>query len=178
MPWLKGKFFNYSRHTAFNSVSMIRKGIHFNRKSPSRCSLLKQPTWWCTEPPTQHKTSPSTKTRLFDKLHSNSSEQWSFITMTSAVTSISHLPTACNQPGSASHTTPSNNSDVTLPPAPIIPGYSTSTIAAGASTNAPKCSRSSRSGRWTPDEKLLFLHGLHIFGRGRWKKIRQFLPTR
>ena len=37
---------------------------------------------------------------------------------------------------------------------------------------------SSRSGRWTPDEKLLFLHGLKLYGRGRWKKIRQFLPTR
>jgi SHAQKYF class myb-like DNA-binding protein len=38
--------------------------------------------------------------------------------------------------------------------------------------------RNERSGRWTPDEKLLFLHGLKIYGRGRWKKIRHFLPTR
>ncbi|KAI2501091.1 hypothetical protein MHU86_13382 [Fragilaria crotonensis] len=35
-----------------------------------------------------------------------------------------------------------------------------------------------RSGRWTPDEKLLFLHGLKLHGRGRWKKIRYYLPTR
>jgi hypothetical protein len=37
---------------------------------------------------------------------------------------------------------------------------------------------SQRSGRWSPDEKLLFLHGLKVFGKGRWKKIRTFLPTR
>jgi Myb-like DNA-binding domain len=35
-----------------------------------------------------------------------------------------------------------------------------------------------RAGRWSPEEKLLFLHGLKQFGRGRWKKIQTFLPTR
>lgn len=35
-----------------------------------------------------------------------------------------------------------------------------------------------RSGRWTPDEKILFLHGLKIFGKGRWKKISIYLPQR
>jgi hypothetical protein len=35
-----------------------------------------------------------------------------------------------------------------------------------------------RAGRWSPEEKLLFLHGLRQFGRGRWKKIQTFLPSR
>lgn len=35
-----------------------------------------------------------------------------------------------------------------------------------------------RSGRWTPDEKILFLHGLKMFGKGRWKKISIYLPQR
>lgn len=35
-----------------------------------------------------------------------------------------------------------------------------------------------KHGRWSPEEKLLFLHGLKLFGRGRWKKIRTFLPFR
>ena len=37
---------------------------------------------------------------------------------------------------------------------------------------------SQRSGRWSQDEKLLFLHGLLVYGKGRWKKIRTFLPER
>ncbi len=45
-------------------------------------------------------------------------------------------------------------------------------------TSRTNSSGPGRSGRWTPDEKLLFLHGLKLHGRGRWKKIRQFLPTR
>jgi hypothetical protein len=35
-----------------------------------------------------------------------------------------------------------------------------------------------RKGRWSPEEKILFLHGLRLFGKGRWKKIRHFLPMR
>lgn len=35
-----------------------------------------------------------------------------------------------------------------------------------------------RSGRWTPDEKLLFLYGLKRFGKGRWKKMSVYLPHR
>jgi hypothetical protein len=38
--------------------------------------------------------------------------------------------------------------------------------------------QSKRAGRWSPEEKLLFLHGLRQFGRGRWKKIQTFLPSR
>ena len=35
-----------------------------------------------------------------------------------------------------------------------------------------------RVGRWTMDEKLLFLYGLRKFGKGRWKKISVYLPDR
>ena len=35
-----------------------------------------------------------------------------------------------------------------------------------------------KHGRWSPHERLLFLHGLKLYGRGRWKLIRHFLPLR
>mmetsp|Transcript_6458 Transcript_6458/g.7451 ORF Transcript_6458/g.7451 Transcript_6458/m.7451 type:complete len:270 (-) Transcript_6458:49-858(-) len=39
-------------------------------------------------------------------------------------------------------------------------------------------SQSVRTGRWAPDEKILFLYGLKTFGKGRWKKMSCFLPYR
>jgi len=38
--------------------------------------------------------------------------------------------------------------------------------------------KTKRSGRWTLDEKILFLFGLRRFGKGRWKKISIYLPDR
>ncbi|CAB9501141.1 expressed unknown protein [Seminavis robusta] len=35
-----------------------------------------------------------------------------------------------------------------------------------------------KSGRWSLDEKLLFLYGLSVFGKGRWKKISAYVPDR
>lgn len=35
-----------------------------------------------------------------------------------------------------------------------------------------------RVGRWTLDEKILFLYGLQKFGKGRWKKISFYVPER
>jgi hypothetical protein len=37
---------------------------------------------------------------------------------------------------------------------------------------------SHRSGRWSLDEKVLFLYGLQKFGKGRWKKMSVYLPNR
>jgi hypothetical protein len=37
---------------------------------------------------------------------------------------------------------------------------------------------SHRTGRWTLDEKVLFLYGLKKFGKGRWKKMSVYLPNR
>jgi hypothetical protein len=39
-------------------------------------------------------------------------------------------------------------------------------------------SPSHRTGRWTLDEKVLFLYGLQMFGKGRWKKMSVYLPNR
>ena len=35
-----------------------------------------------------------------------------------------------------------------------------------------------RTGRWTMDEKILFLYALRKFGKGRWKKMKTYLPQR
>jgi hypothetical protein len=35
-----------------------------------------------------------------------------------------------------------------------------------------------RVGRWTLDEKILFLYGLQEFGKGHWKKISAYVPGR
>lgn len=35
-----------------------------------------------------------------------------------------------------------------------------------------------KTGRWSLDEKILFLYGLRKFGKGRWKKISQYVPNR
>jgi hypothetical protein len=46
------------------------------------------------------------------------------------------------------------------------------------STPSPDSGSAQRSGRWTPDEKILFLYGLKRFGKGRWKKMSIYLPHR
>jgi hypothetical protein len=45
-------------------------------------------------------------------------------------------------------------------------------------TTSKRSKPAQRSGRWTPDEKILFLYGLKRFGKGRWKKMSTFLPHR
>lgn len=47
-----------------------------------------------------------------------------------------------------------------------------------SSTPSPILGSAQRSGRWTPDEKILFLYGLKRFGKGRWKKMSIYLPHR
>lgn len=75
-----------------------------------------------------------------------------------------------------------NGGEVLLAPASLSVDESTSiTRTQGPSegdrgSSAPRASQ--RSGRWSADEQLLFLHGLKVFGKGRWKKIRTFLPFR
>ena len=49
---------------------------------------------------------------------------------------------------------------------------------AGRKTTSTQSSGNMRTGRWTLDEKLLFLYGLRKYGKGRWKKISVYLPNR
>jgi hypothetical protein len=42
----------------------------------------------------------------------------------------------------------------------------------------PSPTSDQRTGRWSLDEKLLFLYGLKKYGKGRWKKISVYLPRR
>ena len=61
-----------------------------------------------------------------------------------------------------------------------------SSVEAGKQQQLPKKSASRgksgssqwRTGRWTLDEKLLFLYGLRKFGKGKWKKISVYVPQR
>jgi hypothetical protein len=57
-------------------------------------------------------------------------------------------------------------------------GGAAAVAAAPSENTVTPTSPTFKHGRWSPEEKLLFLHGLQLFGRGRWKKIRTFLPLR
>ena len=41
-----------------------------------------------------------------------------------------------------------------------------------------KTTSRTKTGRWSLDEKLMFLYGLSLFGKGRWKKIHSYVPER
>ena len=60
------------------------------------------------------------------------------------------------------------NSDSSLP--------ASNSSVAGITSNVKEGNH--RTGRWTPDEKILFLYGLKRFGKGRWKKMSIYLPHR
>ena len=55
---------------------------------------------------------------------------------------------------------------------------SKNTAVSAAAAAALTQSGTHRTGRWTPDEKILFLYGLKRFGKGRWKKMSIYLPHR
>ena len=48
----------------------------------------------------------------------------------------------------------------------------------GATRNGDGTVSTFRTGRWTLDEKILFLYGLKKYGKGRWKKMSIYLPFR
>ena len=69
----------------------------------------------------------------------------------------------------------------------LLPGVFTSvTTVHNPFIQSPSTSRAStknrsadkRVGRWSLDEKILFLYGLRKFGKGRWKKMSMYLPDR
>jgi hypothetical protein len=55
-------------------------------------------------------------------------------------------------------------------------GDSGTAAAARSTPSIP--SQPSRTGRWSLDEKILFLFGLQKFGKGHWKKISMYVPDR
>lgn len=44
--------------------------------------------------------------------------------------------------------------------------------------NDPRTEPEPRTGRWTLDEKVLFLYGLQKYGQGKWKQIQSYCPGR
>ena len=58
-------------------------------------------------------------------------------------------------------------------------GYQTRPVAEKKRGPPKRPRRASKSGEWSLDERLLFLHGLKLYGRGKWKEIsEQVLQTR
>jgi hypothetical protein len=57
-------------------------------------------------------------------------------------------------------------------------GSTMDTTTTVSSRKASDRNPSHRTGRWTLDEKVLFLYGLQKFGKGRWKKMSVYLPNR
>lgn len=51
-------------------------------------------------------------------------------------------------------------------------------VSASNSDTEDKGASRVKSGRWSLDEKLMFLYGLSVFGKGRWKKIHAYVPER
>jgi hypothetical protein len=66
--------------------------------------------------------------------------------------------------------------------APLVPPISPSPAFASTVESKKSVATSSvaapRSGRWTLDEKVLFLYGLQKYGRGKWKYIQSYCPGR
>jgi hypothetical protein len=66
--------------------------------------------------------------------------------------------------------------------APLVPTISPSPVIASTVESKKSAATSSvaapRSGRWTLDEKVLFLYGLQKYGRGKWKYIQSYCPGR
>jgi hypothetical protein len=54
--------------------------------------------------------------------------------------------------------------------------YRAAVLSENATTTISK--KTLKIGRWNESEKLAFLQGLNIHGRGKWKAISQMIPTR
>jgi hypothetical protein len=105
------------------------------------------------------------------------------------------MPVSTSTSSSSLSSIPGNHRRVSLTANDTAPGESSTTQAAQTevqhelqlqsavkhqqSSHKKSARKSSQKvGRWTLDEKILFLYGLRKFGKGRWKKISVFLPDR
>jgi hypothetical protein len=80
---------------------------------------------------------------------------------------VSASPSPTPEDTSSTNSTPGNNSSAPT----VVPSRRRTTSTQASSGNL-------RTGRWTLEEKLLFLYGLRKYGKGRWKKISVYLPHR
>jgi Myb-like DNA-binding domain len=66
----------------------------------------------------------------------------------------------------------------------LVKNLNMNVVAAGPTSEDPSANANAvdssgyRVGRWTLDEKILFLFGLQKYGKGRWKKISTYVPQR
>jgi hypothetical protein len=93
------------------------------------------------------------------------------------------LPISDEQAHSNNIPNPSGTLDTSNGMLTIDKAYDTNDITTG--NDAPLTEQTaeesyvpSKVGRWTLDEKILFLYGLQKFGKGHWKKISMYVPDR
>ena len=60
----------------------------------------------------------------------------------------------------------------------MVPERSQASPVPVAEDNEETPGSKSRMGRWSLDEKIMFLYGLSLYGKGRWKKIHAYVPDR
>lgn len=84
---------------------------------------------------------------------------------------------------------PANDDSMSLPQAPLME-YEEANCPSGAKlapmvvplppmfVTKDAATPEPRSGRWTIDEKILFLYGLQKYGRGKWRQIQSYCPGR
>jgi hypothetical protein len=65
-----------------------------------------------------------------------------------------------------------------VPPPQGAPGDGKLDGMGGATMTSTSGGGNNKTGRWSLDEKILFLYGLRKFGKGRWKKIGAYIPHR
>eukprot|EP00529_Nitzschia_sp_RCC80_P012677 CAMPEP_0113456582 /NCGR_PEP_ID=MMETSP0014_2-20120614/8962_1 /TAXON_ID=2857 /ORGANISM="Nitzschia sp." /LENGTH=591 /DNA_ID=CAMNT_0000348041 /DNA_START=190 /DNA_END=1965 /DNA_ORIENTATION=- /assembly_acc=CAM_ASM_000159 len=112
---------------------------------------------------------------------------------TTAVASIAHLKNEKPRPVSteiSDTTTSSSSSSVGGSTKPIpgvaeneaIPAYGAQAASSkrGVGKDGPNSHQGTqyKTGRWTVEEKIIFLHLLRRFGRGKWKNYQPYLPFR
>jgi hypothetical protein len=73
---------------------------------------------------------------------------------------------------------PSTTTNTNSTPLEVAAAAAAAAVGNDATSPAAVDASGFRVGRWTLDEKILFLFGLQKFGKGRWKKISTYVPQR
>lgn len=97
---------------------------------------------------------------------------------TSASSSSSSLTSMSQQPATGGETVV-NPELIALAPVAAVGSTSAEPQVAATPQRSPRGPRlPQKIGRWSLDEKILFLYGLKMYGKGRWKRMSKFLPDR